>query len=135
MVRKSRLAVVIEDDTADLKRVLGLLEHAFDGTGVAVGFTSVAEAIDARPVGGVGICRAQIIILDDHLGAERAEQSIARLRDAGFNGAVVILTGAFVKRRAIELLRQGAVQLLEKDQIDSTTFARILLQFAGADAA
>lgn len=129
------LAVVIDDDEADRDAVVRLMRQALDASGTVAGFASVDAALASRPVGGVAVSRAKLVILDDHLGLERAEHSMQRLRRAGFCGAIVILTGQFGKRRGIGLLRQGAVQLLEKDQLEVATFARLLLQLGLRNAA
>ena len=46
----------------------------------------------------------------------------------GFNGAIVIVSGLMLRDRRAEMMRPGAFEALHKDDLDTETLIRLLLQ-------
>ena len=81
--------------------------------------TSAAlDAVRARP---------PEVVFTDHLSpTDTAFSTIGKLRDIGYDGPIVVVTGHGDKIRRRQLLAAGAVAVLDKDELDSRLVAQTL---------
>ena len=93
----------------------------------AVAFASIEAALNPR-CAGLGPESADVILLDDYLGQGiYAEHSLPRLIAAHSACPIVVLTSSSSKNRAIEVIRLGAAQFLEKDKFTQSGLRTLLL--------
>jgi CheY-like chemotaxis protein len=70
-----------------------------------------------------------LVFLDDRLGhMGTATVHVPALRRMGFQGAIIIVSGLMLRDRRAELMRLGAFEALHKDDLDTETLIRLLLQ-------
>ena len=68
-----------------------------------------------------------IVFLDDVLKpSSSASQAIPLLRNAGYVGPIIIVSGLVTHARRISLLAEGASDVVHKDDVDSVRLAEAL---------
>jgi DNA-binding NarL/FixJ family response regulator len=73
--------------------------------------------------------KPDLVFLDDRLGQTgSATVHLPALRRMGFTGSIVIVSGLMLRDRRAELMRLGAFEALHKDDLDTETLIRLLLQ-------
>lgn len=82
---------------------------------------SAAEALDAIRAGA----RPTIILLDYDLGSERVTDFLARVKDAGFSGHVLVVTAGVGGRQALQLIQAGVRGILHKHHTPGTLCEKI----------
>lgn len=119
-----RRIMIIDDSEQDCRHMVAAL-YLLLGRDVEIStFRNMAVAIDRlrREMPG-------LVFLDDYLPPlDRAESSIRSLQRFGFNGPVVIITGQMTRARRLELSRLGPLAVVDKDDINTTSLAEVLLR-------
>ena len=120
-VHKSRIAaahiadvLLIDDSQFDGKTMSALLRGAFGRDVVIRHASSMMRAktllLERIP---------DLIVLDDIMPPkDRADNSLADLRQAGFGGLIIIVSGEMTRVRRLKLLQAGANEVLHKDDLN-----------------
>ncbi len=119
--------VIIDDDPFDRRAFARMVTASRWPKTTAASFASIDAALDQKSA-GLGPEFADVILLDDYLGQGiYAEQTIPRLVAAQTTCPIVVLTGAASQSRAMEVIRLGAAQFLEKDTFTQSGLRTLLL--------
>lgn len=121
--------LVIDDDKRDAAVLRGVL-HSWLGHDVDVRLVlSLGGAMDA-----IAAQMPDVIFLD-HLLPPRNDgaQTIPYLRELGYQGPVVVVSGKMTIRRRRKLVEAGAFDTLHKDDMNSMSVGSILLRIAGLE--
>lgn len=114
--------LVVEDDTLNSERLTATLRVIF---GYAAQIRTASTLGDA--VNAVIERKPGIIFLDDVLKpSSSASQGIPLLRNAGYAGPIIIVSGLVTHARRISLLAEGAIDVVHKDDVDSVRLAEAL---------
>jgi CheY-like chemotaxis protein len=117
-------AVIVDDSTMDADRLATSLRMVL-GRDTSIRFSKTVEDM-------VTLLRAghpDILMLDDNLNhIQKAETTIARARACGYHGPVIILSGLLTRQRVIQLSRLGPVDIIHKDDLDSTRLREAMLK-------
>ncbi len=118
--------VVFEDERLDSDRLLATLRTIY-------GYD--IEVRRARTLtSGIDLLLAKLphlVMLDDYMGpTDRADDALPLIRRAGFTGPIVVVSGALNRNRRTELLRLGVADAINKDDLDSGSIGKVLLQLA-----
>jgi len=114
--------LVVEDETFDADRLCATL-HIMFGYQIRIRrATTLGAALDCV------IERApQFVFLDDYLKpSDNASHTIPFLRRCGYEGPIVVVSGAVDRQRRAPLLRAGANDVIHKDDVDSVRIAESL---------
>lgn len=110
--------IIVADDEADLRALVS------DYLGMQ-GFT-VADAADARELDArLAEGDAEVIVLDVNMPGENGVAALGRLRAAGFQGGVIVLTGAGTLDTRLAGLGAGADDFMMKPFEPRELLARI----------
>jgi DNA-binding NarL/FixJ family response regulator len=77
--------------------------------------------------------RPNLILLDIGLGAERALDFVARSREVGFEGRVLVITAGVSAQEAIQLVRSGVSGIMHKHH-SSDTLCKVIERVAAGEA-
>ena len=129
VVYKSRLqaaevtdVLVIDDSAIDANAVGALLRCAFGRDIIVRHATNLMRAKNMLLEG-----LPAAILLDDILPPrDRAESSMAILRQSGYSGPIIVLSGEMTRLRRLNLLQAGALSVLHKDDLNATALAQAL---------
>lgn len=118
--------VVFEDERIDSDRMMATLR-------TILGYE--VEVRRARTLtSGVDLLlqkRPDLVVLDDYMGpSDRADDAVPLIKRAGFDGPIVVVSGMLNRKRRAELLKLGVVDAINKDDLDSGSIGRIMLQLA-----
>jgi len=121
--------LIVDDEAADAKWLISSLKlvcgHDVEIRHVRTAGTMI-DALRAR--------LPKLMFLDDRLSpVDNATSTLPLVRKTGYEGPVVIVSGALTKARRADLLRLGAAAILHKDEIESTRVAELLLQIFGPE--
>lgn len=124
---KFREIVVFEDERLDSDRMLATLRTmlGYDNIDVrrAKTLTSGIDLLIAK--------RPDLVLLDDYMGpVDRAHDALPLIRRAGFDGPVVVVSGQLTRSRRLELLKLGVADAINKDDLDSGSIGKVLVQLA-----
>ncbi len=114
--------LIIEDETLDAERLSATL-HVLFGYETQIRWAStlgdaVDRVIEQKPC---------VLFLDDILKpSATASQAIPMLREAGYAGPIVIVSGQVTYSRRSSLLADGASDVIHKDDVDSVRVAEAL---------
>lgn len=114
--------LIVEDDNFDADRLRATL-HIMFGYGIQVRRaktlgSSLDAVIEKRP---------EVVFLDDYLKPnDNATQTIPFLRRCGFDGPIIVVSGAVDRHRRTTLIKAGAVDVIHKDELDSVRVAEAL---------
>jgi DNA-binding NarL/FixJ family response regulator len=118
--------VVFEDERLDSDRMLATLRTLL-GYDLEVRRASTLNS-------GIDLLLAKLpdlLLLDDYLGhTDRADDALPLIRRAGFEGPIVVVSGALDRKRRTQLLKLGVTEAINKDDLDSGSIGRIMLQLA-----
>lgn len=116
--------LVIDDAQVDADRLIATLRVVFGYEAQMAHASSLADAIDHL------ISRKpDLIFLDDILKPSTdAIQAIPLLREAGFAGPIIVISGQVTHARATSLTAAGASDVIHKDDVDSVRLAEALLR-------
>lgn len=114
--------LVVEDENFDADRLRATL-HIMFGYGIEVRRAkTLGSALDA-----VIERKPDIVFLDDYLKPnDNATQTIPFLRRCGYDGPIVVVSGAVDRQRRSLLNKAGAVDVIHKDDLDSVRIAEAL---------
>ncbi len=114
--------LVVEDENFDADRLRATL-HVMFGYGIEVRRAkTLGSALDA-----VIERKPDIVFLDDYLKPnDNATQTIPFLRRCGYEGPIVVVSGAVDRQRRSILAKAGAVDVIHKDDLDSVRIAEAL---------
>jgi DNA-binding NarL/FixJ family response regulator len=123
---KFRDIVVFEDERLDSDRLLATLRTIY---GYEI------EVRRARTLtSGIDLLLAKLpdlVMLDDYMGpTDRADDALPLIRRAGFTGPIVVVSGELNRNRRTALLRLGVADAINKDDLDSGSIGKVLLQLA-----
>jgi CheY-like chemotaxis protein len=142
LARKSELAgtqaklgvlrdiLVIEDEHLDAERLTATLRVVF-GYDMQIRWAStLGEAVDA-----VTSARPSLVFLDDILKPSAdAAQAMPLLRNAGYAGPIIVVSGQVTHSRRSNLLANGASDVIHKDDVDSVRVAEALARLDMSEA-
>jgi response regulator of citrate/malate metabolism len=120
--------LVVEDENFDADRLRATL-HIMFGYSIQVRRAkTLGSALDAV------IERApEVIFLDDYLKPnDNATHTIPFLRRCGYEGPIVVVSGAVDRQRRSILIKAGAVDVIHKDDLDSVRISEALARVHAA---
>ena len=113
--------LIVEDMSMDADRLIATLRSMF-GYGVelrrAKTLTSALDEMLKRI--------PDVIMLDDYLVTENAGESIPMLRRVPFQGPIIVVSGKLDRLRRAELIKKGANDAINKDDLNSVEIAEAL---------
>lgn len=114
--------LIVEDENLDADRLSATLRVLFGyDTQIRCASTlgdAVDRVIEQKPC---------VLFLDDILKpSATASQAIPLLRDAGYVGPIVVVSGQVTHARRSRLLADGASDVIHKDDVDSVRVAEAL---------
>jgi CheY-like chemotaxis protein len=122
--------LIVEDETQDAERLSATLRVLF-GYETQIRWAStlgdaVNRVIEEKP---------SVLFLDDILKpSTTASQAIPLLRDAGYAGPIIVVSGQVTHPRRSSLLADGASDVIHKDDVDSVRVAEALAGLSKPDA-
>ena len=113
--------LIIDDNPYDVGHLRAVLHMVF---GYEVEIRDVASARDA--IAAVQ-ARTPEVVFADHLSpSDTAFSTLMKLRQVGYDGPIVVVTGLADPFKRHELLNAGAADVVIKDDLDSSTLASTL---------
>ena len=123
--------LIVEDENFDADRLRATLHIMFGYTIQVRRAKTLGSALDA-----VIERRPELVFLDDYLKPnDNATQTIPFLRRCGYEGPIVIISGAVDRHRRTTLIKAGAVDVIHKDDLDSVRVAEALERVHATPAA
>lgn len=115
--------LIIDDEPADARWLISALRLVCGQETTIRHAGTLGSALDELKA-----APPRVVFLDDHLSpVDSAQSTLPFLRRAGYEGPVVMVSGALTRTRIAELVRLGAVATLHKDDVDSRLVAELLL--------
>jgi response regulator of citrate/malate metabolism len=120
--------LIVEDESFDADR-LGATLHIMFGYGIEVRRAkTLGLALDA-----VIARKPQVIFLDDYLKPnDNATQTIPFLKRCGYDGPIIVVSGAVDRNRRSTLIRAGAIDVIHKDDLDTVRVSEALARIVPA---
>ncbi|MDX2307078.1 MAG: response regulator [Hyphomicrobium sp.] len=120
--------LVVDDEAGDADRLRATLRVMF------------GYEIDVRRAATLGLAvdavlaqRPEIVFLDDILKpSDSATDTIPFLKRAGYDGPIIVISGAVTKKRRLALMDCGASDVIHKDDLDSVRLAEALIAIVSA---
>ena len=121
--------LIVEDERLDAERLVATLRTMF-GYGLEVRrantlSSALDEMLKRKP---------DLVLLDDVLVSENANDSIPMLRRVPFDGPIIIISGKVDRLRRAELLKKGANDAINKDDVNSVEIAAVLARLGIGEA-
>lgn len=114
--------LIVEDESFDADRLKATL-HVMFGYGLDV---RVAKTIGAA-IDAVMQRRPDIVFLDDYLKpSDNATHTIPFLRRGGYDGPLVVVSGAVDRARRNLLSKSAVLDIIHKDDVDSVRIAEAI---------
>ncbi len=118
--------LIVEDETLDAERLTATLRVLFGYDTQIRCASSLGDAVDR-----VMEQTPCVLFLDDILKpSTTALQAIPLLREAGYTGPIVVVSGEVTHARRSSLLAAGAGDVIHKDDVDSVRVAEALAPFS-----
>jgi len=118
--------LIVEDETLDAERLTATLRVLFGYDTQIRCASSLGDAVDR-----VLEQTPCVLFLDDILKpSTTALQAIPLLREAGYAGPIVVVSGEVTHARRSSLLAAGAGDVIHKDDVDSVRVAEALAPFS-----
>lgn len=115
--------LIIEDNQRDSDRLASTLRAIFGYDTSVRQCRTLGTALDA-----VLTEQPEIVFLDDRLGpVDKAEKSVAFLRNAQCNAIIFVVSSHVDRRRRAELLALSVNEVIDKDELDSTSICQALI--------
>lgn len=120
--------LIVDDEALDAERLTATLRVLY-GYQVSIRWAcSIADALDS-----LAETQPSLTFLDDILKpSDDAFLSIPELRRAGYEGPIIVVSGAVTQSRRTRLIAGGAADVIHKDDVDSVRVAEAVDR-AGAD--
>jgi len=123
--------LIVEDETLDAERLSATLRVLFGYETLIRCASSLGDAVDR-----VIEQKPSVLFLDDILKpSATALQAIPLLRDAGYHGPIIVVSGQVTHARRSGLIAAGASDVIHKDDVDSVRVAEALAGLQRPDAA
>lgn len=121
--------LIVEDENFDADRLRATL-HIMFGYNIQVRRAkTLGSALDA-----VIEKKPEMIFLDDYLKPnDNATQTIPFLRRCGYEGPIVVVSGAVDRQRRNILTKAGALDVIHKDDLDSVRITEALATVHNAE--
>lgn len=117
------VVVVVDDNPIDLRHI----EANLLSMGLVRARAILCPTID-NAIQAVQHVNPLVVLLDDHLGpCALAEDSIARLREAGCVARIVVMSGSITVRRHDALMALGCFEVVEKDELGPDSLEMLLV--------
>jgi CheY-like chemotaxis protein len=114
--------LIVDDETLDAERLSATLRVLFGYETQIRWASTLGDAVDR-----VIEQKPCVLFLDDILKpSATASQAIPLLRDAGYAGPIVVVSGQVTHPRRSSLLADGASDVIHKDDVDSVRVAEAL---------
>ena len=114
--------LIIEDENFDADRLRATLHIMFGYNILVRRAKTLGSALDA-----VIEKKPEIIFLDDYLKPnDNATHTIPFLRRCGYDGPIVVVSGAVDRQRRNILVKAGALDVIHKDDLDSVRITEAL---------
>ena len=120
--------LVVEDSPADARQINSALRILF---GLEVVSRTVAS-INALNI-ALKDRLPDLVFLDDQIDTSRAETTVPVLRNGGYTGPIVAISGFLTRTRVVELMRLGIVDIIHKDSLDSSRLREAVLKAMSGD--
>ena len=120
--------VVIDDNARDIDRMASALRLMFGrDISIRIGKTLAAMNLLLRDK------QPDLLIVDDNLNhGLRAEATVAAATLLRFQGPIFIVTGMLTRQRLVELKKLGVIDVIHKDDLDSTRLREAVLKIGQA---
>ena len=120
--------VVIDDNPIDLERFSQALANQHDADVLAL--ISLSDNVERIAKHG-----PEMVVLDDRLGPILAAEDSLKTIAQNFPGLpVVIMSGDVRPGRRADLIRRGALECVEKDEVDTATWELLVAMAAQTNA-
>jgi two-component system nitrate/nitrite response regulator NarL len=103
-----KIRIILIDDHSLFRESLTRLLQSEPDIQVGGDFASIAEAVETLAKG------ADLLLLDYDLGEERGEALLQRVRDTGFGGRILLVTGGMSDAEIVRMLRCGISGVFRK---------------------
>lgn len=114
--------LIVDDDTLDAERLRATLHVLFGYETQIRCASSLGDAVDR-----VIEHKPSVLFLDDILKpSATASQAMPVLRDAGYAGPIIVVSGQVTHARRSSLIAAGASDVIHKDDVDSVRVAEAL---------
>ena len=119
--------LIVEDEVSDAKVLRGVL-HTWLGYEISV---SIAESLGGA-IDHLGRGQPDVLFLD-HLLPPQSDAAIIipNLRNAGYDGPIIVVSGMMTLSLRRTLVKAGAFEALHKDNINSMNIGEVLIRLAG----
>ena len=115
--------VIVEDNQRDSDRLASTLRAIFGYDTVVRQCKTLGTALDA-----VLADQPEIVFLDDRLGPiDKAEKSVPFLRTAQSIAMIIVVSSYVDRRRRAEIIKLGVDEVIDKDELDSTSICQAIL--------
>lgn len=121
--------LIVEDRKLDAERMVATLHTMLGYSPVVRRANTLSSALDEMLKQ-----KPDLILLDDRLVSEDANESIPMLRRVPFEGPIIVISGHMDRLRRIEVMKMGADEALNKDDVDSVEIAAILTRLGVGEA-
>ena len=122
-VPRCKSILIIEDNQRDSDRLASTLRTIFGYDTTVRQCRTLGTALDA-----VLSEQPDIVFLDDRLGpVDKAEKSVSFLRNAQCKAMIFVVSSYVDRRRRAELLALSVDEVIDKDELDSTSICQALI--------
>jgi hypothetical protein len=118
-------AVIVDDSSLDTDRLATALRMVL-GRDTSIRSGKTIEDMVALMRNG----HPDLLLIDDNLNQlQKAETTLSRARAVGYHGPVIILSGLLTRQRVIQLARLEPIDIIHKDDLDSSRLREAMLKF------
>ena len=122
-VPKFKNILIIEDNQLDSDRLASTLRTIFGYDAIVRQCRTLGTALD-EVLGD----HPELIFLDDRLGpVDKAEKSVPFLRNARYTAMIFVISSFVDRRRRAEIMKLGVDEVIDKDDLDSTSICQALI--------
>jgi DNA-binding NarL/FixJ family response regulator len=123
--------LIVEDENFDADRLRATLNLM-----LGYGLTQRRATTLGSAVDHVIERKPDVVFLDDILKpSDNASHTIPFLRRAGYTGPIIVIASEVTRERRTFLLAAGAIDVIDKDRVDSVRIAEALNRAFGAASA
>lgn len=121
--------LLVEDERSDADRLTATLRVLLGYETEIRWASSLGDAVNA-----IVARKPSIVFLDDILKPSTdASQSLVALRGAGYVGPIIIISGLVTRSRRANLLKEGANDVIHKDDVDSVSVGEAIARLDSND--
>lgn len=116
--------LIADDSTGDVKYMMTTIRIIVGNSVEILTAPSIRKAVEAVRSLAIGL-----IFIDDRIsGTETFENSMPQLRDAGFGGPMIVVSGFLSPERRRLIFELGAVDAIHKDDIEGLRLAEAVVR-------